>query len=124
MHEAGSRVVNRKTEKLYATPSRRMRLNRALGDESNGEIMREIVGVLCRQTDRDFSRGSASPNARRSGPYQNLRFFRLVNRPSADAIREINGKLDEVAEILWREPDAGRPMVGLTWIMAPLDAED
>ena len=124
VQEAGARVVNRKVEKLYSTPSRRMRLSRALADAANSEIMEEIVSVLCRQTERDFARGARAPAVRRSGPAQNLRFFRLVNRPSAEALRQINARLDDVAEILWRDPDPGRPMVALTWIMAPLDADE
>lgn len=121
--EAGTRVANRKSEKLYATPSRRMRLSKALADEANAGIMNEIVSVLCRQTERDFSRGAQAPVARRAGPHQNLRFFRLVNRPSAAGVKAINAKLDEIAEILWREPDPDRPMVALTWVMAPLDVD-
>ena len=123
IHEAGTRVVNRKSEKLYMTPSRRMRLSKALADEANAGVMNDIVSVLCRQTDRDFSRGADGASVRRSGPHQNLRFFRLVNRPSAAGIKEINAKLDEIAEILWREPDPERPMVALTWVMTPLDAD-
>ena len=43
VREAGARVVNRKSEKLYETPSRRMRLRRALEDPANAAIMRRFV---------------------------------------------------------------------------------
>lgn len=117
--EVGSRVVNRRHEKLYATPSRRMRLNRALVDRGNSKVMRGIVDALCRQTARDFSYGLEANNARRDGPQQDLRFFRLVNRPSKKSLKELNTKLDEIAEILWRDPDPASPVVALTWILTP-----
>jgi DNA-binding transcriptional ArsR family regulator len=117
--EVGSRLVNRRHEKLYATPSRRMRLNRALADRANNRVMRDIVDALCRQTARDFSHGLKAENACRDGAQQNLRFFRLVNRPSTKSLKELNNKLDEIAEILWREPAPGSPVVALTWILTP-----
>ncbi|WP_375204083.1 winged helix-turn-helix domain-containing protein [Hyphococcus sp.] len=122
--ETGSRVVNRKLEKLYATPSRRMRMSKALEDPENNEELREIVGALCRQTDRDFSRGLENEQAKRGGQFQNLRFFRLVNRPTPQSLRQINKKLDEIAEILWSDPDPNSPLVALTWILAPKDTDE
>jgi len=119
VQEAGSRLVHRRHEKLYATPSRRMRLNRALADRANNKVMREIVDALCRQTARDFSHGLKVESARRDGAQQNLRFFRLVNRPAAKSLKELNRKLDEIAEILWRDPDPASPVVALTWILTP-----
>lgn len=123
VEETGSRVVNRKNEKLYATPSRRMRLNRALEDRANNEVLHDIVGALCRQTERDFSRGLADPDAYRGGGHQNLRFFRLVNRPTNQSLKEINAKLDEIAEILWRDPDPDSPVVALTWMLTPTGSD-
>ncbi len=120
VEESGARIVNRKTEKLYTTPSRRMRLKKALEDPANNDIMQEIVAALCRQTERDFSHGLNSDDARRTGSAPNLRFFRLVNRPSPSALADINAKLDEIGEILWREPDPKSPMVALTWILSPM----
>jgi len=122
--EAGSRVTHRRREKLYATPARRMRLNKALQDRANDEEMRGIVAALCRQTERDFARGLDNADARRGGARQNLRVFRLVNRPSAQSMQLLNRKLDEIAEILWREPDPGSPAVSLTWVMTPTASAD
>lgn len=117
--EVGSRVVNRKTENLYATPSRRMRLKKALEDPSNDDLITEIVAALCRQSERDFLSGLKSDATNREGSDANLGFFRLVNRPSPAALAELNQKLDEIGEILWRDPDPDAPVVALTWIMAP-----
>lgn len=119
VEETGTRLANRRIEKLYATPSRRMRLNRALQEARHDDEMDEIVAGLCRQTARDFSRGLQHDDARRSGPARNLRFFRLVSRPTAESVREINRKLEEIAEILWRDPDPDRPVVALTWVLTP-----
>jgi len=122
--ETGSRVVNRKLEKLYETPSRRMRLSKALEDPKNNEELRAIVGALCRQTERDFSRGLDNEQARRSGQFQNLKFFRLVNRPTPQSLKKINQKLDEIAEILWSDPDPDSPLVALTWILSPKEMDE
>ncbi len=122
--EVGSRLVNRRHEKLYATPSRRMRLNKALADAANNKELREIVDAMCRQTARDFSYGLGNDSARRSGAQQNLRFFRLVNRPTPKSLQEMNQKLDDIAEILWREPDPGSPVVARTWILTPTPATE
>jgi DNA-binding transcriptional ArsR family regulator len=124
VQEVGTRLVNRRHEKLYATPSRRMRLNKALADRANNQVMREIVDALCRQTARDFTYGLIDEAARRDGVQQNLRFFRLVNRPTPRSLKELNRKLDEIAEILWRDPDPESPVVALTWILTPTPSTD
>lgn len=122
--EAGSRVINRKVEKLYATPSRRMRLARALEEANHDESMEEIVRALCRQTDRDFTRGLTHEGAKRRGAKRNLRFFRLVSRVSPKRLAEINAKLDEIAELLWEDPDSDETAVALTWVLAPVGDEE
>lgn len=122
IEEAGARVVNRKTEKLFKTPAPRMRLKRALGNERNARVMRDIVGALHRESDRDFAAGLDHPDRNTQGPLRNLGFFRQVNRPSSRSLKRINMLLDEIAEILWNEPDPKGPLIALTWTMAPLHA--
>ncbi|HZV57981.1 MAG TPA: helix-turn-helix domain-containing protein [Sphingobium sp.] len=119
VREAGTRVVNRKSEKLYETPSRRMRLRRALEDPANAALMRDIVEALCRQAERDFAAGQAAGGSAAPGEARNLGFFRLIARPGPEALGQINARLEEVAEIMWRAPDPDQPALALTWIMAP-----
>lgn len=124
VREAASRVVNRRVEKLFDTPFRRMRLAPALAEGRQDAIMTEIVASLCRQADRDFASGLERKSGRRNGPQTNLRFFRLVNRLAPDDLELVNEKLDEIAEILWRAPAEGAPVVALTWVLAPVADED
>ncbi len=119
VREAGARVVNRKSEKLYETPSRRMRLRRALEDPANAALMRDIVEALCRQAERDFAAGQEAGGSAAPGPGRNLGFFRLIARPGPEALGRLNALLEDVAEIMWDEPDPGQPPLALTWIMAP-----
>jgi DNA-binding transcriptional ArsR family regulator len=124
IEEAGARVVNRKTERLFRTPAPRMRVKRALGERRNAALMREIVSALNRESDRDFSTGLDHPRMVTQGSLRNLGFFRQVNRPSPQSLARINALLDEIAEILWREPASDAPLVALTWTMAPLAAPE
>lgn len=123
LSEVGSRLVNRRTEKLYATPARRMRMIRALGDPDNAGLMGYMVAALARQAERDFRTGLDHSARKTEGPQRNLGFFRLVNRPSRQSLKEINRKLDEIAEILWQDQDPNAPLMVLSWTMAPLDPE-
>ncbi len=117
--EVGTRVVNRKSEKLYETPSRRMRLRRALEDPANTQIMERFVEALCRQAERDFAAGIEAGGSAAPGPARDLGFFRLISRPTPDALARLNARLEEIAEILWEEPDPSQPPIALTWIIAP-----
>src|SRR5688572_27638607 len=54
---AGSRIVRRKREQLYAAPGKRMRLIRALASGKHQERMDEVVAAMTRQMDRDFRMG-------------------------------------------------------------------
>lgn len=117
--EGGTRVVNRKSEKLYVTAAPRMRARKALGDKRNAAVMREIVGALCREAERDFSRG-LDRGGPTQGPQRTLGFFRQVSRTSKASLKRINALLDEIAEVLWEDPDPDGELVALTWTMSPL----
>ena len=117
--EAGARVVNRKSEKLYETPSRRMRLRRALEDPANTDIMRQFVEALCRQAERDFAGGQKAGGNPSPGPDRNLGFFRAILRPKPATLARLNTVLNELFDIIWDEPDPDQPALALTWILAP-----
>ena len=118
--DTGSRTHNGKAEALYNTPSRRMRLRRALEDPANAETMQKIVTALGRRAQRDFSQGQRHADVRAGGDARNLGFFRLVNRMDAKRLARMNALLDEVAELMWQEGDEDGELVALTWVMAPL----
>lgn len=119
--EAGSRVVRRKREQLYATPAPRMRMARALAQDQHRDVMSEIVASLTRQMSRDFGTGSRAATRSVEGEGRNLGFFRLVGRPTPAQLARINACLLEVAEILWQSDDEAADLVTLGWVMAPVD---
>ena len=123
IHEAGTQVANRKSEKLYATPSRRMRMIKALGDPDNADEMRKMVSALARRAERDFSNGLDHEKSKTTGPARNLGYYRIANRPDKETLREVNQKFEEIAELLWRDPDPSQPLLSLAWVMAPIDTD-
>jgi DNA-binding transcriptional ArsR family regulator len=120
--EAGSRVVSRRREILYATPAPRMRLARALTEDRHPAVIADIVAGLTRQMSRDFRNGAELPEKVAEGEERNLGFFRLVGRPTPAQMARINAALAEIAEILWNSSDVGSPAVCLGWVMAPIDS--
>jgi DNA-binding transcriptional ArsR family regulator len=119
VQEAGARVVNRKSEKLYETPSRKMRMRRALEDPANTDIMKRFIEGLCRQAERDFAGGLKAEARAAQGPDRNLGFFRLISRPTPERLARLNAVLDQLYDILWEAPDPDQPAIALTWILAP-----
>lgn len=118
--EAGTQVSNRRTEVLYQTPAPRVRLKKAIPNPKNHEAINKMVGALSRQSQRDFAQGLKHPAMEADGPERNLGFFRLINRPSPESLREINQHLERIAEILWEERDMDQPLIAFAWTLAPL----
>ena len=118
--EAGTRVVRRRREQLYATPAPRMRLARALAEGRQPETFKEIVNSLTRQMARDFAAGTDRPAKAADGDARNLGFGRLIGRPDPTQLARINACLAEITEILWNSGEGERPL-SLGWVMAPLD---
>jgi DNA-binding transcriptional ArsR family regulator len=120
IEEAGTRIVRRKREQLYAARAPRMRMARALAEGAQPALMEAIVASMTRQMDRDFRAGMASPARRADGETRNLGFFRLMGRPDAAALARINLCLGEVAELLWQAGDPDADLVCLSWVFAPI----
>ncbi len=118
--DAGSRIVNRRHERLFRTPSRRMRMLRALADPQNREQIKELVAATARQSVRDLHCALDRDGVLTEGEQRNLGVFRLVNTPGEKSLREINRRLDEIAEILWADSENGDQRIALAWTMAPL----
>jgi len=120
--EAGTRIVRRKREQLYAAPGKRMRLIRALASGDQQERMDEVVAAMTRQMDRDFRLGGQSPARRAEGNDRNYGFFRLLGRPGPEQLARINARLSEIAEILWENDDPDAELLCLGWVLTPLPA--
>jgi DNA-binding transcriptional ArsR family regulator len=118
--ETGTRVVNRKQERLYATPSPRMRLIHALGDPRFRDQMVQLVATLGRQMARDFEHGIRRGDAQTQGPERNLGLFRLLGSPDAATLARINAHLDGIMELMLTQHDPRAPFIALTWTMTPV----
>lgn len=118
--EAGVRQTAAKPEKLYAAPSRRMRMSDAFQDPGNAEVFKALVSSICKQSQRDFLRGFEAEHRRTSGPLRNTRFARLVCRPDPETLERINAHLDAITELITEAADGDGERVAFTWIATPL----
>jgi DNA-binding transcriptional ArsR family regulator len=118
--EAGSRVVRRKRESLYASPAPRMRFLRALQDPRNASMFVRIAAAMTRQMQRDFHGGIRSPAAVNAGARRNLGLFRLVGSPDARTLGRINQRLDEIAELFWSSAGKRGDVIALAWVLSPV----
>lgn len=116
----GERRANRRTEKIYASRARRLRLERAFGDPCNGEELAQVFASLSRQLERDVRRAMKSENARPSGPSRNLAFGRIIGTPSPAELAAINAKIEEISKILRKISHKDRSLVSFGWALAPL----
>ncbi len=119
--EAGVRPSSRKPEQLYDTPAPRMRMLEALQVAKNQSIMEALVGAMCKQAARDFARGVVAPHRETLGETRNVRFARLVCRPDADTLRQINAHLDAVTELIARSADGDGARIAYAWVVTPQD---
>ncbi len=118
--EAGTRVVNRKAEKLYTSIARHIRMAGAfLKPALKGAILR-AGSALCRQIERDLINGHSHHNRKLFGPERNLGGFRVVGTPNDRTLAKINDHLNEVTRLLLDERDPNAPLVALAWLLAPL----
>lgn len=122
--EAGSRVVNRRRERLYGTPARRMRGIGALSANKYPKIISDIVAGITRQMARDFAAGIGTSSKAVEGEGRNLGFFRLVGRPSPAQLARINANLAEILEVFYASSGNDHPRISLGWVMAPVGTED
>jgi DNA-binding transcriptional ArsR family regulator len=118
---SGQKGSGPKTEQLYQTPARRMRLAKALDDDRNAASTNRIAAALLRQTQRDIEAGMVSGRKTALGPETNLLFHRFVGTASGENLTEINRKIEELKALIYTEaPAAGQP-IAITIAMAPVD---
>lgn len=119
--EAGQRQTAKKPEQLYDTPAPRMRMLSALQDGANRPVLEALVDSVCRQANRDFARGFAAPHRRTAGDTRNVRFARLVSRPDAETLAQINAHLDAVSELIAQSADGPGERISFAWVITPQD---
>ncbi len=119
--EAGIRSSARKPEQLYDTPAPRMRMLEALQAPENQPILDALVESMCKQATRDFARGAAAPHRATLGEERNVRFARLVCRPDAETLRQINAHLDAVTELIAGSADGEGERIAYAWVVTPQD---
>ncbi|MDQ0465593.1 DNA-binding transcriptional ArsR family regulator [Caulobacter ginsengisoli] len=117
--EAGVRQTAKKPEQLYDTPAPRMRMLDALQDPANQGVLNALVDAVCKQANRDFARGFAAPHRQTTGQERNVRFARLVCRPDAATLAQINAHLDAVTELIARSADGSGERIAYAWVVAP-----
>ena len=117
---AGSRIVQRRTERIYAPVASRVRLAGALAKGVAPKLMTRVVSSLARQMERDFARAIADKAGVAAGARRNLGFFRLVGAPDARTLAAINRHLARVTELLWNASGPEKRLLALGWVMAPV----
>ena len=115
------RQGGRKPEQLYDTPAPRMRMLEALQAAKNEPILNALVESMCKQANRDFARGVAAPYRSTLGEERNVRFARLVCRPDAETLRQINAHLDAVTELIARSAGGEGERIAYAWVVTPQD---
>ncbi len=119
LREAGVRQTVSKPEQLYDVPARRMRFLKALQEPRNKRVLNALVASICKQANRDFSRGVNAPHRKTSGARRNTRFGRLVARPDTETMEQINAHLDAVTELLAASAAGDGERVAFSWVMSP-----
>lgn len=120
LREAGVRQTVSKPEQLYDLPARRMRFLKALQEPRNKRVLNALAGSICKQATRDFTRGANAPHRKTSGARRNTRFGRLVGRPDAEAMEQINFHLDAITEVLAQSAAGDGERVAFSWVMSPV----
>ena len=120
IEEAGTRVINRRQEKLYRTPGSVMRYGLTIGDPDARDTFKRLAAVQCRQAERDFARGLESDEVVGSLPGKNAWIFRLVGSPDAQALEKINGHIMAIADLMWQSAGQDNPLIVMSAVMAPV----
>lgn len=117
---AGTRLVNRRQEKLYQAPGRTLRYGLSFDDPLAFSLYSRIGDVQARQSARDLRRGLETDEVVAHGPTKNTWVFRLVGAPDAATMEKINHHLGEIAKLFWSSAGQDNPLIVMSAIMAPV----
>lgn len=122
---SGTRLVNRRQEKLYQAPGRSLRYGLSFDDPLALSLYSRIGDFQARQSARDLRRGLQTDAVVAHGPTKNTWVFRLVGAPDDVTMEKINHHLQEIAKLFWSSAGQDNPLVVMSAIMAPVArAED
>ncbi|MBL8542501.1 MAG: hypothetical protein JNJ63_01710 [Hyphomonadaceae bacterium] len=94
-------------------PARRMPFLKAFQEPSNKRVLNALVASICKQANRDFSRGVNAPHRKTSGARRNTRFGRLVARPTRRRWSRLTLTLTP-SPSCWRRPPPGTANASLS----------
>ncbi len=117
---AGTRLVNRRQEKLYQAPGRTLRYGLSFDDPLAFTLYSRIGDMQARQSARDLRRGLETTQVVAHGPAKNTWVFRLVGAPDPETMAKINYHIDEIANLFWSSAGQDNPLVVMSAIMAPM----
>lgn len=117
---AGTRLVNRRQEKLYQAPGRTLRYGLSFDDPLAFTLYSRIGDMQARQSARDLRRGLETNQVIAHGPTKNTWVFRLVGAPDPETMAKINQHIDEIANLFWSSAGQDNPLVVMSAIMAPM----
>jgi len=96
----GERKASRRTEQLYQTPGKKLRMPHDLGESELTELRLKTFGALLRMTERDLRTAFESGIARVEGPEKNITNARIKGWLSRDELSEVQSLMDRILEIL------------------------
>ena len=117
--EAGERATGKRPEQLYDVPARPMRMLSALQEPRNEKIFKALSASLCRQANKDFARGFAASHRKTSGRARNVRLARLLCRPDAATLAQVNAHFDAISDLIEASADGVGERVSFTWVVSP-----
>ncbi|GJM22807.1 MAG: hypothetical protein DHS20C15_27220 [Planctomycetota bacterium] len=119
--ERERRPTNGPPETLFELVAKRWHIHYEPNNKRNAEAVRKLTGSLLRQASRDFEQGLTHPNTTTDGPRRNLWSLRLEAKLNGEEVRELNGHLRAIVELL-RRPRANTEgqLCALSWVLAPL----
>ncbi|MFV8755376.1 helix-turn-helix domain-containing protein [Nannocystaceae bacterium ST9] len=125
LEQVGSRPTRRHDEALYDLAHRRCHIAHAPSEPGNAEALTKLAKTILSQANQDFAEGLASARAKGSRPGRNLWTTRIEAELSASELRELEGHLEAIVELL-RKPEPargrrGRKLVALSWVLAPIE---
>lgn len=121
---AGSRLVNRRQEKLYQTPRASLKYGLKFDDPLAFALYSRIGDVQARQSAKDLRRGLKTQAVVADGPGKNTWIFRLVGSPDPEALAKINSHIEEIAKLFWDSAGQDNGLVVMSAIMAPVPSPE
>jgi DNA-binding transcriptional ArsR family regulator len=126
LEQVGTRPTKRHDEALYDLARPRGAIVHEPSNPDNAEALHKLTKTILAQAGHDFREGLASPRARSSKGARNLWAQRLEADLSHAELRELEGHLAAIEQLL-RKPRRvrarGRKLVALSWLLAPIELE-